>query len=171
MSKVTIPSQHVQTGGALFDWYYDNCVLRSDVVKTNDGANAVAEDNFQLTRAEVVNILLNNGEVEKYLMAVRANMALMDEDVPVTLPNNQSLDGTGAWVSRTFSNWFGRGAEIWIKDDNTEILFYTNPFAGNEDQYLKGSEIRILNQLTEVTNVLTIAQAGTLVASGWTKVV
>lgn len=171
MSKVTIPSAGVQVGGTLHDWYYNNCVLRSDVVKTNDGINAIAEDNFSLTRAEVNNIMTAGGQVEKYLMGVRANMALMGDDIPSSLPNYKTLNTSGVWVAKTFSNWFSPGAEIWIKDDNTEFLFYSNPFAGNEDKYLNGTELVILNGLTNVINVLTIAQSEALTASGWTKVV
>ena len=87
MSKLTIPLSAVNVGGALHNWYYNNCVLRSDVVKSTDDNNAYAIDNFNLNW-NAINILLgNSGDIEFYLMAVHANIALLGDNVPDGLPN------------------------------------------------------------------------------------
>jgi hypothetical protein len=159
MSKITIPLTEVITGGTLKNWYYDNCIIRSDVVKTTDTAYAYAEDTFDL-----------GGEVEGYLMAVNATINIMSTNVASTLPNYQKLDDLGALIAKEFSDWLVPGAEIWKKDDNTRVIFYTNPFAGNQSEYLKGSEIKIINDISPANiDILTIAEAEAETASGWTK--
>lgn len=165
MSKITIPIDSVKTTGALFALYYDSLGLRSDVNKSTNETQAIAEGVFKMTITELDSILVEGGEVEGYLMAVRAPKVLLNEDVPVSLTNSVKWDGT----AKTFNDWLVPGAEIWEKDDNTEILFYTNPFAGNESKYLKGSEIKTILIDTGATNVLTIEEAEALTASGWTK--
>ncbi len=170
MSKATIPLIAVEIGGDLQAWYYNNCVLRSDVTKTIEGTNVVAENGFEFTIGEVNNILAETGEVEEYLMAVRSPISIMSTDVPDTLPKYLGLDDTGTLVAKTFSAWFNTGVELWKKDDDSEIIFYTNPFAGNASSYLKGSEIKIINDLGAPVSILTIADATTLIdAGGWNK--
>ena len=170
MSKIEIPLAAVITGGALKNWYYDNAIIRSDVTKTTSETLATASDDFKLSIGEVNNILAQGGEVYEYLMAISANIAIMSTDVPATLPNYQKLDDTGTLVAKQFSDWLVPGAEVWKKDDNTRVLFYTNPFAGNANSYLKGSEIKIINDINPAAiDVLTIADAQALVATGWTK--
>lgn len=169
MAKITLPIEEVQNGGTLHDWYYDEAIIRSDINKKTDGVNATAEGTFNLTLGNVGSILANGGEVESYLMAVHAPISLLDTDVPEGLPKRTTLDGTATEVVKQFKNWLLPGAEIWKKDDNLEILFYTNPFAGNVSQYLKGSEIAIINDIHATVNILTIADAQLLVETGWTK--
>lgn len=169
MSKVTIPLIAVEIGGTLNSWYYNNCVLRSDVVKTTDDVNATAADSFEFSLADVASILAEGGEVSEYLMAVQSPIALLDTDVPEGLPNRLTLDGTATEVAKQFKNWLVPGAEIWVKDDDTEILFYTNPFAGGVSQYLKGSEISIINSIAGTVSILTIANAELETSTGWTK--
>jgi len=121
--------------------------------------------------SEVDSILVAGGEVEGYLMAIKAPMALLDANVPDTLPNWNTLNGSAVEVAKQFKDWFNVGAEIWKKDDDSEILFFTNPFASNENSYLKGSEIKTLFQIQPATiSVLTIADAEILTATGWTRV-
>lgn len=166
---VRIPRTAVEIGGALHDWYYNKCLLRTEVNTATDDTWATAEDGFILSIAEVNNILIAGGEVEGYLMAVRAPIALMDISVPDTLPNHRKLDATASLVAKAFSDWLVPGSEIWLKDDNTEVLFYTNPFAKGTTEYLKGSEIKIINDISAQVICLTIADAQVLTATGWTK--
>ncbi len=169
MSRVQIPLTAVEVGGNLNAWYYNNCVLRSDVTKSTDDDNANASDNFNLSLSEVANILAESGEVYEYLMAVKAPIAILDADVPNDLPNNKTMDGTASEVAKQFKNWLVPNAEIWKKDDDTEILFYTNPFAGNSSSYLTGSEIAIINNISAAVEILTVASAEIETATGWTK--
>lgn len=169
MSKITIPISEVQIGGSLFNFYYNNCILRSDVAKETNSINATAIADFNLSIGEVGSILNNGGEVEEYLMSVKGPIALLDQDVPEGLPNRLTLDGTAQEIPKQFKNWLVPGAEIWIKDDQTEIIFYTNPFAGNQEKYLKGSEISIINQISAQVNILTIEDSENETSTGWTK--
>lgn len=169
MSKITIPLAEVEIGGSLFNWYYNHAVIRSDVSKVTTDTEAIATDGFKLSISEVNNILTAGGEVKEYLMAVRAPIAIMGTSVPDTLPKYRKLDDTAALIAKDFSDWLVPGAEIWLKDDNTEVLFYTNPFAGNPSSYLKGSEIKIINDISAQVICLTIADAQLLTATGWTK--
>ena len=170
MSKIIIPIDAVKIGGALNSFYYDNAILRSDVITLTDETNATADGVFDLSIADVGSILDALGDTEGYLMAVQTPIALLDLDVPDPLPNNKTLNGQAVEVFKKFSDWFNTGAEIWKKDDDTEIIFYTNPFASNESSYLKGSEIAIINDIGGTVNILTIAQAEAETATGWTKV-
>lgn len=169
MSKITLPLSAVVIGGALQDFYYNNCVIRSDVNKSNDGNNVIAENGFDLSIAEIGAILSNGGEVENHLMAVKAPIALLDIEVPEGLPSRLTLDGTATEIAKQFKNWLVPGVEIWKKEDDTEILFYTNPFAGGVTTYLKGSEIKIIYDIDNSVTVLTIEQAQDEVTTGWTK--
>jgi hypothetical protein len=165
-----IPLIEVEIGGSVFNYYYNNVILRADVVQTTTNGTATATGNISPDIAEVNSILTAGGETFEYLMAIKANIALLDTDVPDPLPNNKTLDGTATEVLKTFSGWLVPGAEIWKKDDNTEILFYTNPFAGNPSSYLKGSEIKIINDINPAQiDILTIEAAEIETATGWTK--
>jgi hypothetical protein len=170
MGKIQIPSEAVEIGGSLNTFYFDKAMLRSDVVKTNDGETATAEDNFDLTIGEVGSILAAGGEVLEHLMAVRAPIVFFTQLVPIDLPNSQKYDGSGDLTNRSFSDWFNTGAEIWIKDDKTEMLFYTNPFAGNSSSYLKGSEVSIINDISGSVQIKTITEAEAITVTGWTKI-
>jgi len=165
MSKIEIPIAEVEIGGSLFNFYYNNAIIRSDVQKTTTDTLATASDNFNLSISEVASILAGSGEVYEYLMAVRAPIAILGANVPVGLPKRLKWDAT----VKTFNDWFVPGAELWEKDDNTEIIFYTNPFATNAASYLLGSEISIINQIGASVTILTIADAQAVTASGWTK--
>lgn len=170
MSKIEIPIEEIKQDGSLQKWHYDNAIIRSDVIKTTENGTAKVQGIIDMSIGEVNDILQAGGEVYEYLMAVKAVIAFLDLDVPDPLPNNKTLDGTAQEILKKFSGWLVPGAEIWLKDDNLEILFYTNPFAGNENKYLTGTEIKIIKDINPANiDILTIADAQALTASGWTK--
>lgn len=169
MSKIQIPSAEVKIGGLLNQFYYDKAMLRSDVIKSNDGITATAEDDFDLSIADVGSVLNAGGEILEHLMAVRAPITFFSQLVPEGLPNYQKYDGSGDLTSRSFNDWFNTGAEIWIKNDKTEMLFYTDPFAGGKSDYLKGSEVSIINDISGSVQIKTIAEAEVIALTGWTK--
>jgi len=172
MAKITLPIAEIELGGSMQNWHYDNAIIRTDVKKSIVNGDAITEGTLDLSIANVGAVLTAGGEVEAYLMAVQAPLALLDFDVPAGLPRNETLDGSAVIVPKQFKNWFVLGAEIWKKDDDTEIIFYTNPFAGNVSQYLKGSEISIINDIAGSVNILTIDAAQTIIdGGGWTKIV
>lgn len=166
MSKATMPIAEVRKGGSLEDLYYDSALIRTDIEKSTTDTEAIAEGVFNMTINEINSILTAGGQVEGYLMAIRAPKALFDIDVPVDLPNRLAFNGS----IKTFEFWLVPGGEAWLKDDDLEIMLYTNPFAGNENVYLTGSEIKIINDINPgQINILTIAEAEAETASGWTK--
>ena len=170
MSKIVIPIGEIEKGGSLEDLFYNKAMIRTNVIKSELDGNSIAEGIIDMSIGEVNQILTAGGEVFEYLMAVKAIIGLLDIDVPDPLPNNKTLNGLAVEVLKTFSGWLVPGAEIWKKDDDSEILFYTNPFAGNENSYLKGSEIKIINDINPGNiDILTIADAEAETASGWTK--
>jgi len=171
MSKIEIPIISVESGGPLFGFYYNNCTLRSDVVKVTSDVLATASDNFDLSMAEIDAILDESGEVYEQLMAIRVtNMRFRDSPVPDTLPNWNKFNGVGDEVHKSFSEWLVPGAEWWMKDDKSEFIMYTNPFAGNADKYLTGSEIKIIEQINPIfVSVIKTSEVAAIVATGWTK--
>lgn len=171
MAKVTLPIAEVELGGSMQQWHYDNAIIRTDVKMSINNGDSITEGTLELTLGNVGSVLAAGGEVESYLMAVQAPLSLLDTDVPAGLPRNTTLNGSAVEVSKTFSNWFVKGAEIWKKDDDSEIIFYTNPFAGNVSLYLKGSELSIINDIHATVVIETIAQAQAIIdAGGWTKI-
>lgn len=171
MSKITIPSAEIKTDGSLFSWYYDNCISRSDVITTNDGTTVTAEGDFNISWDEIKAILDAGGETEGVLMAIRANKLLLGVNVDSDLPDYQGLDSDLNLVTKKYKDWITTHAEKWRDDGLTEIIFYTNPFAGNSDKYLKGGEIETIRSLSPShISVITISEAQTVVASGWEKV-
>ena len=164
MSKVTMPIAEVQKGGSLENLYYDSALIRTNILKSTTETEAIAEGVFKMTITEVNSVLTAGGEVEGYLMAIKAVKSLFDEIVPAGLPKRLSFNG----VAKIFDSWLVPGAEVWLKDDDSEIIFYTNPFAGNENFYLKGSEIKIIHQMPDA-EAITIEEAENETASGWTK--
>lgn len=169
MSKITIPKTETDIGGSMNTWFFNEALSVSNILKSTENGTQKIEGLIDMSISDVASILAALGEVEEYLMAIKAPIALLDTDVPVGLPNRTTLDGTATEVPKQFKNWLVPGAEIWKKDDDTEILFFTNPFAGNANSYLKGSEIKIINDISGSVNALTIAQAEVETASGWTK--
>ena len=169
MSKITIPKTETDIGGSMNTWFFNEALSVSNIIKSTESGNQNIEGSINMSIIDVADILDAGGEVKEYLMAIKAPIALLDSDVPDPLPNNKTLDGSAQEILKTFSGWLVPGAEIWLKDDDTEILFYTNPFAGNENSYLTGTEIKIIVDINGSVDALTIADAEILTASGWTK--
>ena len=164
MSKVITPKTSTDIGGALNAWFFNDALSRSDVIKKTINGNQEIEGVLNLGISNIGDILAEGGEVYGYLMAIQAPIAILEIDVPFGLPKNIYFDG----AAKPFRAWFSYGAEAWIKDDQSEIIFYTNPFAGNEDLYLKGSEIKVINDINTV-EALTVEDAEIITAEGWTK--
>ena len=159
-----MPIESVRTGGSLESLYYDSALIRSDILKFTTDTEAIAEGVFRMSIAEVNSILVAGGEVYGYLMAIRAPKALFNAVVPNGLPNRLTFNG----VAKIFDSWLVPGAEVWLKDDDTEIILFTSPFAGNESSYLTGTEIKIIHSMPGVT-AITVSSANAETASGWTK--
>jgi len=164
MSKIIIPIAEAEPGGSLKDLYYKLAVIRTDIKKSTTDTEAIIEGLFKLSIAEVNSILVAGGEVYGYLMAIRAPKALFNAVVPDGLPNRLTFNG----ASKTFDSWLVPGAEVWLKDDDTEIILFTNPFAGNEASYLTGTEIKIIHSMPGVV-AITVSSANAETAIGWTK--
>lgn len=159
-----MPIAEVRTGGSLESLYYDSALIRSDILKSTTEMEAIAEGVFNMTINEVNDVLVAGGEVEGYLMAIKADKSLFDEVVPDGLPNRLTFNGN----PKTFDSWLVPGAEVWLKDDDSEIIFYTNPFAGNENSYLTGTEIKIIHLMPNA-EAITVEDAKAETASGWVK--
>ena len=168
MAKVTLPITEVELGGSMQTWHYDNALIRSDVNKKTENGNSITEGILELPIATLGAILGVGGEIEAYLMAVRAPLSILETDVPAGLPRNIYFDH----VAKTFRAWFVPGAEAWVNNVTNEVIFYTNPFAGNVSQYLKGSEIAILHGLPS-TNALLLEEAQVIIDTdpNWVQIV
>ena len=170
MSIIKIPTTAVEVpGGAVFELFYNRAVLRTIVIKSEetieDILHSVATGVIQLEIGDIDDILDAGGEVFQHLMAVRAPRALLNQEVPEGIPERLKWDGT----VKTFNDLLEVGAEIWEKNDNSQNIWYTNPFAGNENVYLTGSEMKIINDIDPQVDILTVADADAETASGWTK--
>ena len=144
--KAIIPLNEVLSGGSLKDFYDDLIKVRSDREISNDGINVFIEsDNLDLTISEQVQILNVGGEIEQYLMAIRADIGLLGTDIPNGIPNQNTIDETGNPEVRKFKNWFDTSAELYKKDDETKVYFLTNPLGNSITDYLKASELDTSN--------------------------
>lgn len=179
--KFTVPTTSIQKGGSLEDFYYDLLIVgRSDLSKISDNGNTIVQGELVLSISQVNQILIAGGEVEQYLMAIKADIALLGDDLPTGLPNQNTLDEVGAAEIRKFKNWFDTSAEVWKKDTNDKIYFLTNPVGTSTSQYLLGSEILILfdsfgggtpSVIDRNLEVHTIAEFQAEIATGWTQVI
>lgn len=162
MSKITVITDTIKTAGSLKDWNYDNVLIRSDVSSLTQNGNTIINGLINMSINDVGLILAQGGKVEEYLMAIKAPKALFDTPIPEGLPQRLTFNG----AIKTFDIWLVPGVELWLKDDDSEIIFYTATFAN--DNYLTGSEIKLIHDMTGV-NALTVADAQAETASGWTK--
>jgi hypothetical protein len=183
--KFIVPTSTIQTGGSLEDFYYDLLVGRSDLDRYEENGNTVCEGNLILTLGQINQILTAGGEVYEYLLAVRADIALLGDDLPsnspnVEFPNRQTLDESAGTEVRKFKNWFDSSAEVWKKDTDDEIYFLTNPIGNTIDKYLIGTQIATLfnsfgggspSIVDRNLDVDTIAQFEAEIATGWTQVI
>jgi hypothetical protein len=190
--KITIPKIAAHYGGNLFELYYKIAVVDGDnITRTQNNGTITLSGNYELTISEILDILNEGGEIEEYLMAIRADIDILGDLLPdienigatppiEELPNIMTVDNTGTEEVRAFKNWFGQNCSFWKKDDNTQIYFTTNPVGTSVAQYLKGSQLRALFQAygggspTVVDRnllVRTISDYQLEVASGWTQII
>lgn len=170
--KLIAPTLTLQTGGILRDLYWDKTVGRFSLSGLEDGlGNTIIEGDIDLSVSEIVQILTAGGEIKEYLMAFKADKDILNDTVPVGLPNR--LDAFGD--AKTFKNWFDSTAEIWINAsliaDSTKICFYTNPIGTTKQQYLTGNEMLILfNALGVTRNISVVTTSEFINEIGWTKI-
>lgn len=165
MSKITVITDTIKTGGSLKDWNYDNVLVRSDVSSLTQNGNTIINGLIDMDIADVGQILAQGGEVEEYLMAIIAPKTLFGDIVPDGLPKRLTFNGE----TKTFDMWLVPSAEVWLKDDDTQIIFFTNPFAGNEGSYLTGSEVKLIHDISAQVRAITVGAANELTATGWEK--
>jgi len=178
--KFTVPTTSIQTGGTLESFYYDLLVGRSDLTRTASNGNTIVEGDLLLTLGQINQILTAGGEVEEYLLAIKADVAILGDLLPDGLPNRTTLDETASVEVKAFKNWFDVSAEVWKKDTNDEIYFLSNPIGNSVSKYLKGSEMLIIfssfggatpTVVDRNVDIDTIAQFQAEVSSGWTQVI
>lgn len=171
MAKITLPIASVQTGGNLRDWFIDLLTINNEIVRQRDNGNVIIKDDnaspvnkIKLTQQEILDILSEGGEVEEYMAGIRMPASFANTNVPASVPNPTNiLDNP-----RTFVQWFGFGAEVWIEGQD-EFAFFTNPLAGaaGPSQYMTGSQMEDIRQLDTVN--ITILTTEEVEALGWTK--
>jgi len=174
MAKITIPVDSAKNGGDLYTLIDDLTNLNSQVSKTRingdlivNDAGAETEQKIEIDQATFLSILAETGEVEEYLAGIRMPASFATIDIPAGLPFRTNVLGG----VRTFTEWFLDGAEVWIKGDNTEFIFYTNPAPSVNQNGLTGSQMEIIRQLDTVNiSIMTVAEVQAEVASGWNKV-
>ena len=190
--KITFPKTEAIYGGALFELYYKIAVVEGDNInKTQDNGTVTLSGDYELTISEIVDILDVGGEVEEYLMAIKADIDILGDELPdiedlgatppvPELPNRITIDSTGTEEIRAFKNWFGQNCSVWKKDDNTKIYFTSNPVGTSVSQYLKGSQLRALFQsyggasptiVDRNLLVKTITDYEAEIDSGWTQII
>lgn len=173
-----VNTTEIQKGGSLEDFYYNLLIGRDDLQKTSLNGVTTVSGELELSIADVSDILNAGGEVEEYLMALRADKEVLTDDVPNTMPKYQTFSN-GA---KTVENWFDSSCELWANAatiaDATQVYFLTNPLGTTRTEYLKGSEISDLaNNFGYATPVVdrnmvvkTILQFETEVETGWTRI-
>ena len=172
MAKVTIPAASAQNGGNLYILVDDLTNLNSEVTRTRDNdnlilddANASAAQKIQMDEATILSVLAESGDSEGYLFAVRVPISVSNTAVPVGVPLRTNIVGD----VKVFKDWFLPDSEVWLKDDNSELIFYTDPNPP-ANVLLKASEAELIRQIDTVNySFLTTEEASTEVASGWTK--
>lgn len=170
--KAIIPLVAVKSGGSLKDFYDDLIKVQSNNGISNDGINVFIEsDSLQLEIAEQLQILNEGGEVEQLLMSVRADISLLGAGIPNGIPNQNTIDEIGQPEIRKFKNWFDTSAELYINDAETKVYFLTNPLGNSVTDYLKASELLILNGISASNvEIRTAEQFNTDIQTGWNKV-
>ncbi len=173
--KFIVPTTSIQKTGSLEDFYYDLLVGRDDLNKIQNGSNTEVTGNLELTLGQINQILAEGGEVYEYLVAVKADIGILGDDLSDGLPNRAMLDENAASEVRKFKHWFENTAEVWKKDTDDQIYFLSNPFGTSVSKYLKGSEIALIYTdfvSTRNADIDTIAQFNAVVGGGgWTQVI
>jgi hypothetical protein len=172
MNKITLPTAACKRGQAL-DVFYHNLVdfkynnnVEIVVSVTND--SVILEGSFDLTIAEIELILASGGEITQMLSAIHVTdwTTFKATSTLTTLPWYLNLiSGT----VRTFANWLNQG-EVWYNASN-EALFYTNPRSTNAEDYLTGSQIKMITDMATAEHITLAAANALIAAGGWTKYV
>lgn len=157
MTKVYLPQSKIKVGESLNE-IASNLNLYGDVAKAISGDFIVystpSQELFEnvLTHAAVMLIISEGGNIENYLMIVKApheigTTSIYGIEVPEGLPNRtmKVTDGTQIVESvKNLSQWVNSNISLTISDDYQHIYLESRPL-GNE---LTGKELAILvNQL------------------------
>lgn len=143
--KFIVPTSAIQTGGALESFYYDILVGRSDLNRSEEGSTTILEGDLILTLGQINQILGVGGEVYEYLLAIKSDIGLLGDNLPVGLPNRTTLDEMAAAEIRKFKNWFDTTAEVWLLSATRDVFYFlTNPTGRDASKYLTGSEVAII---------------------------
>jgi len=146
--KIIYPITEALPGGNLHNFDYE-LRMDSDLVIQKNGSNIeIINGNIELSISQIGQILANGGEVEDYLMVVKAPIAGLVNDVADGLPDRLKPVQGGTEI-RKYNDWLTPG-NVWT--NATHFYFLTITVAGT---YLKGSEIKILNDLANVDVLLT----------------
>ena len=169
--RFEIPTSAVEVGGVLHDFYYNLFIGRSDLVRTvNDGMITVTGE-LVLSLGDIYNITEYGGNIFEYLAAIKCNIGLLGLDIVPDLPKRETLDENAAVVIKKFQNWFEVNSTMYLKDDNLEIFFLTNPFGNSQTEYLTGLELRTLTAIPGYdVGIYTLEQFNDQVSSGWSLV-
>ena len=176
--KIIIPEVELKVGGALHTLAINLTVTNSQVdittqgsISTIDDENARAEQKVTPDEATILSVLAVGGEIEDYLHGIRAPISggnsIAGLDVPDGVPQDTFIFPLGN--KRTILQWFANNAEVWKKDDNSEIIFYNNPLPSG-GVVLKASESELIRQMDTVNiSFMTVEEVQTEVVTGWTK--
>ena len=142
--KLTVIQSTIQVGGSLHDLFFNKTVGRSDLSGSYINGSAIIDGEIKLSRAELNTILVNGGFVDQYLMCVVADKAILNDNVPISMPKSVDVFGD----PKTFKAWFDSSAEIWINAATiaaaTKVYFFSNPIGTTKEQYLTGTQLKEL---------------------------
>lgn len=136
--KITYPIAAALPGGALHNFDYE-LRMNSSLTITKNGNNVeIVNGNVELTISQLGTILSNGGEVEDYLMAIKAPIADLESVVHANMPD-RTKPGAAGDVDRNYNDWLSP-SNVWV--NATNFYFLTITVAGTN---LKASEIRDLH--------------------------
>ncbi len=171
--RFTLPLDTIEVGGALHDYYYNLLVGRSDLKRTVSNDIVTVEGDLELSLPDLYSIVqTGGGEVYEYLISVKSDISLLGEFVSEGLPNRLTLNESAQSEVRAFKNWFENTSTLYKKNDDSEVLFLSNPVGTSPSEYLTGSQIFLLTALTtHSVSVYTISQFNDMIESGdWSLV-
>lgn len=145
--KITYPISAALPGGALHDFDYE-LRMNSELTIQKNGSDIEIIDGIVLSISEVATILNNGGEVEDYLMAIKAPIADIVNTVHANMPD-RTKPGASGDVDRNYNDWLAP-ENVWTT--GTHFYFLTQTVAGTN---LTGSQIRNLHQITDWSALLT----------------
>lgn len=169
--KLTVTKTSIEVGGTLHDLFYNKTVGRYDLSGSYDNGNTIVQGEIDFTRGELNKVLTNGGLVEEYLMCIVADIAILDDNVPGSMPNPVDVFGD----PKTFKTWLDSTAEVWIDSPDiniaTKIYLFSNPIGTTRQQYLTGTQLRQLYidfNASRNLDVITISAFNQI--SGLTKI-